>query len=162
MGKIKTLSLITFFFFISMTCFAKQVAFQIVQHDGTHENVSEQSFVVEDTLLNSFFEYGYIVTNSAASVSGSEEQDALLLGEGIKEALEGFSDFFVQVRLYYTVIGSSQNVCLKRIEWSITSLDNSKVLVQKAFDVQKDYLTNDELQKISTDISVEIRKSLKA
>lgn len=152
----------TVFYCLTVCAYSKQVAFQIVQHDGRQEKVSEQSYVVEDTLLNSFFEYGYIVTNSAASVSTSEDDDSVLFAAGIQEAVEGFSDFFVQVRLYYESIGSSQNVCLKRIEWSITSLDSGKELVQKKFTVQKDYLTNEELQKISSEISAEIRKSLKA
>lgn len=162
MGKLKTLFLMTILFCASTFCFAKQVSFQIVQHDGRMEKVTEQSYVVEDSLLSSFFDYGYIVTNSDAAVSTSEDEDAELLATGIREAVEGFSDYFVQVRLYYEVIGSSQNVCLKRIEWSITSINSSSVLVQKSFKIQKDYLTNDELQKIASEIGAEIRKSLKA
>lgn len=162
MGKNKTLFLISVLFLSCACCFAKQVSFQIVQHDDRSEKVSEQSYVVEDKLLNDFFNYGYIVTNSSAAVSVSDLQDEALLCSGIDDAVEGSSDYFIFVKLYYERIGSSQLVCLKKIDYSITNVKNGKTITEKTMKVEKDYLTNDDLIKLANKLSVDINKSLKA
>lgn len=162
MGKNKTLFLIVVLLLSCACCFAKQVSFQIVQHDDRSEKVSEQSYVVEDKLLDEFFNYGFIVTNSAAAVSNSEAQDEALLCSGIDDAIEGSSDFFVQIKLYYERIGSSQLVCLRKIDWIITNVNSGKTVTSKTFDVEKDYLTNDDLIRLSGKLSADIYKSLKA
>ena len=162
MGKNKTLLIVSILFFCCTCCFAKQVSFQIVQHDNRCDKIAEQSYVVEDKLLNDFFEYGYIVTNSDASVSSSEDEDQNLLCTGIKEAIEGYSDYFIQVKLYYELIGGSQLVCLRRINWVITNVLTGSTVTSKSFTVEKEYLTNDELIKLTSQLGADINKSLKA
>lgn len=162
MGKNKFLISALVLFMLSYCCFSKQVCFQIVQHDNRVEKVTEQSFVVEDELLKDFFEYGYIVTNSDASVSFSSDEDKILLNAGIQEAVEGCSDYFIQIKLYYESIGSSSLVSLRRIDWSVTNILNGETLNTKSLKVEKEYLTNDELIKLSSQLSDAIYKSLKA
>lgn len=162
MGKIKTLFVVSILLLGSACCFARQVSFQIVQHDDRTDKVTEQSYVVEDELLNDFFEYGYIVTNSDAAISDSEEQDQALLCTGIQEAIDGYSDYFIQIKLYYEMIGGSQLVCLRKIDWVITNVVNGKTVTSKTFKIEKEYLTNDDLIRLSNQLSVDINKSLKA
>lgn len=162
MGKNKTLLIVSILFFCCTCCFAKQVSFQIVQHDNRCDKITEQSYVVEDKLLNDFFEYGYIVTNSDAAISTSEDEDQNLLCAGIQEAIEGYSDFFIQVKLYYEIVGGSQLVCLKKINWVITNVQNGNTVTSKNFTVEKDYLTNDDLIKLTSQLGADINKSLKA
>lgn len=162
MGKIKYFCCGILFLLCANLTYAKQVAFQIVQHDGREDAISEQSYVVEDVLLNSFFEYGYIVTNSDAAISISKEQDSSLLALGIQEALEGSSDYFVQVCLYYEMIGSAQLVTLKSIQWSITSIKTGDVISNKKYNIEKIFLTDEELQKLTNEVGVEIQKSIRA
>ena len=57
--------------------------------------------IIEDSVLNNFFEYGYIVTNSDAAISESKAQDEKLYKIGQGDAFNGFSDYFIQIRLYY-------------------------------------------------------------
>ena len=75
MGKLKRLTLILVFGLYSSLCFAKQISFQVVQHDESSKDVTEQSLVIEDEVLNKFFDYGFIVTNSDAAVSTSDSMD---------------------------------------------------------------------------------------
>ena len=49
------------------SCFCSQVSFQVVQHNNSVDSVTEEARVVEDALIDSFFDAGYIVTNSEAS-----------------------------------------------------------------------------------------------
>ena len=103
MGKHKILIFSFLFLLGSAWCSARQVSFQIVQHDGPSE-LLEESLTIEDEVMNNFFDYGYIVTNSDAQVSSSEKQDEKLFNTGIGEAIEGFSDYFIQIKLFYNSI----------------------------------------------------------
>ena len=75
MGKLKRFYIVSVLLLCGTLCFANQISFQIVQHDDTLDSVSEDSMIIEDSVLNNFFEFGYIVTNSDAAVSDSTAQD---------------------------------------------------------------------------------------
>ena len=95
MGKLKRFWIIALLLSSGALCFANQISFQIVQHDDSMDYVSEDSLVIEDSVLNNFFEYGYIVTNSDAAISDSAGQDEKLYKIGQGDAFNGYSDYFV-------------------------------------------------------------------
>ena len=101
MGTIKKLSLFCFISLLSTFCFARQLCFQIVQHDSAAKELTEQSLTIEDEVLNSFFDYGFIVTNSNATISNSQNQDETLFETGLKDAFNGYSDIFIQIQLFF-------------------------------------------------------------
>ena len=78
MGKTRKYILIAGLLLCAQVCFARQVSFQIIQHDERTEKVTEQSLVIEDELLSGFFESGYIVTNSPTVVSNSDANDIVV------------------------------------------------------------------------------------
>ena len=84
------------------SCFAAQVSFQVVQHNNSVDSVTEEARVVEDALIDSFFDAGYIVTNSEASLARTITDETKLWSIGMQEAVSGFSDYFVQVILEFT------------------------------------------------------------
>ena len=69
MGKLKRLSIIAVLLFCGSLCFANQISFQIVQHDESLDSVSEDSMVIEDSVLNNFFDYGFIFVFNFNTVS---------------------------------------------------------------------------------------------
>ena len=83
MGKLKKLMLFLLCISLSTVAFAKQITIQIIQHDITTDTVEESSLVVEDQLLDGFFDNGFIVSNTPASVSNSEVQDLTFFNSGI-------------------------------------------------------------------------------
>ena len=119
MGKLKRFYIFSVLLLCGTLCFANQISFQIVQHDETIDSVSEDSMTIEDSVLNNFFEYGFIVTNSDAAISDSTDQDERLYKIGQGDAFNGFSDYFVQIRLYYerTEQTLSQNADLYKIDF---------------------------------------------
>ena len=121
MGKTKKIGLIAGLLLCAQLCFARQVSFQIIQHDDRTQDVTEQSLVIEDELLNGFFETGYIVTNSPTVVSQSDEDDVVLYNKALGDAYEGSSDYFIQIKLFY-------NNALKQIDWSIASAATGKII----------------------------------
>ena len=102
MNRMKKRIILLFMFVLASFCYARQVSFQVVQHNNSVEEVTEEARVVEDALIDSFFEYGYIVTNSEASIARNYVDDSNLWKIGMNEAVSGYSDFFVQVILEFT------------------------------------------------------------
>ncbi len=165
MGKLKKFYIFSVLLLCGTLCFANQISFQIVQHDETIDSVSEDSMTIEDSVLNNFFEYGFIVTNSDAAISDSTDQDERLYKIGQGDAFNGFSDYFVQIRLYYerTEQTLSQNADLYKIDFSITSIKTGKKIADKTItDIKIDRAKKNNLAKVSSDLVDEISKVLRA
>ena len=160
MGNRKTFILIAFVFMLTSVCFSKQISFQIVQHDGTNQSVTEESLVFEDELFEEFFDWGYIVTNSEASISESEDTDKELWAIGLSEALEGSSDYFIQVKLFYEMSASTKVSKLIRIEWSLTSVKTGKIETSRTLKIKNKNTTINDLIDISVLLVDDIKKSL--
>ena len=165
MGNLKRLSLMTVLLLCGMLCFANQISFQIVQHDDSLDQVSEDSMIIEDSVLNNFFDYGFIVTNSDAAISDSKTQDEKLYKIGQGDAFNGYSDYFVQIRLYYerTEETLSTSSDLYKIDFSITSIKTGKKIADKSMkNIKIDHTKKNNLVEISSDLVNEISKALKA
>ncbi|MBP5602778.1 MAG: hypothetical protein J6X78_08625 [Treponema sp.] len=154
MGKTKHLFLILGVFLCAQACFAKQISIQIVQHDERTDKVTESSLVIEDELLNGFFETGYIITNSPTVVSQSDNDDMLLYNKALGDAYEGSSDYFVQIKLYY-------KNSLKTVDWTIASVATGRTIKESSFENSS---TTDEkgLRKVSSQLVSEITKIIKS
>ena len=165
MGKLKKICILSLLLISGSLCFANQISFQIVQHDDSLDSVSEDSMTIEDSVLNNFFEYGFIVTNSDAAISESAAQDERLYKIGQGEAFNGFSDYFVQIKLYYERTDNtlSQSSDLYKINFSITSIKTGKKIAEKSInDIKIDRTKKNNLAKVSSDLVNEISKALRA
>ena len=165
MGKLKRFSILAILLISGTFCFANQISFQIVQHDESLDCVSEDSMIIEDSVLNNFFEYGYIVTNSDAAISESSAQDEKLYKIGQGDAFNGYSDYFIQIKLYYqrseeTLTESSD---LYEIDFSITSVKTGKKIAAKSMkNIMVDRTKKNNLVKISDELVNAISKELRA
>jgi len=155
MGKTKHIIILAVIFFCANCCFAKQIQLQIVQHDDRTDAVSEDSLVIEDELLNGFFETGYIITNSPAAVSCSASDDLILFNKAMGDAYEGSSDFFVQIKLYYTN-------SLHTIDWSVASVTTGKTIKESQFESSVNAFDEKGLRNVSSRLISEISKILKS
>ena len=155
MGKIKHIILFAGLLLCANFCFAKQIQLQIVQHDDRTDAVSEDSLVIEDELLNGFFETGYIITNSPAAVSCSASDDLILFNKAMGDAYEGSSDFFVQIKLYYTN-------SLHTIDWSVASVSTGKTIKESKFESSVKAFDEKGLRSVSSRLISEISKILKS
>ena len=165
MGKLKRFYIFSVLLLCGTLCFANQISFQIVQHDETIDSVSEDSMTIEDSVLNNFFEYGFIVTNSDAAISDSTDQDERLYKIGQGDAFNGFSDYFVQIKLYYERSENtlSSNSDLYEIDFIITSVKDGKKIAAKSIkDIKIDRTKKNNLAQVSSDLVNEISKALKA
>lgn len=163
MGKLKRIFSVALIGLCASACFAKQICFQVVQHDETAEEVTEESLIVEDEILTSFFESGYIVTNANAAVSKSDSQDGNLYREGIREAFNGYSDYFIQINLFYsrTEDTTTKNADLQKVKFTIANANTGTTIADKSFENIKASQKKDDLKKISLNLVTEINKALK-
>ena len=163
MGNCKKISLICFLSFISTFCFARQLRFQIVQHDSAAKELTEQSLTIEDEVLNSFFDCGYIVTNSNATVSNSQDEDERLFKTGIKDAFNGFSDVFIQIKLFFEQNDENtvNNSELKSINFIVANAATGVKIAEDTLQNIKVEHKKDDLYKISSNLVFQINKVLK-
>ena len=165
MGKLKRIAIFSALLLSAALSFANQISFQIVQHDDSADNVTEDSMTIEDSVLNNFFEYGYIVTNSDAAISDSDIQDEKLYKIGSGDAFNGFSDYFIQIKLYYerTAQTQSANSDLYKIKFIITSAKSGVKIAEKSLENLKfDRTKKNNLVRISSELVNQINKELKA
>ncbi|MCI5606511.1 MAG: hypothetical protein SOT46_06585 [Treponema sp.] len=161
MGNLKRLVLIFVIALMPVLVFAKQISFQVVQHDESSKAVTEQSLVIEDVVLNSFFEKGYIVTNSATVVS-EEPENEKLYKTGLKDAFEGYSDLFVQINLFYIYNPENKknNSSLNKINWTVTDTKTGKQIDSESINDIKPFANNKEMNNFTAVLVNEISKSI--
>ena len=155
MGKTKLWLVIAGFMLCAQVCFAKQVSFQIIQHDDRTDKVTEQSLVIEDELIMGLFETGYIATNSPTVVSDSASNDTVLYSKALGDAYEGSSDYFIQVTLYYTN-------ALERIDWSVASVATGNKLKESSITGKVTVADDKGMRIISSKLVSEISEFLKS
>lgn len=155
MGKTKKLFLIAGLLLCAQFCFAKQISFQIIQYDDRTQNVSEQSLVVEDELLNGLFETGYIVTNSPTIAIDDDDDETVLYNKAMGDAYEGFSDYFIQVKIYY-------KNALNQIDWSIASVSTGNKIKESKITGSVTEADEKGLRKITSKLVSEITNFLKS
>lgn len=143
-------------------CFASQISFQVIQHDAGIDSVVESSLVIEDEVLNGFFNKGYIVTNSPTEVSASKNQDETLWKTGIGEAFEGFSDYFIQIKLFYVVSEDKRNRNISNIDWTIAAANTGIVIKENSIENKLNINKKDDLRKLTLNLVSQIDKALKA
>lgn len=134
------------FLFFAFACFSfcafsRSLSFQIVQHNESLDTVCRSAYIIEDEIMNYFFENGFIVSNAEAGLSSSEEQDRKLWNDAYYDALEGSFDEFVQIHLYFNdSADNSEESALGMIDsvsWSITSVKTGKRIEEKKISVKK-------------------------
>lgn len=164
MGTFKKNILALVFMFVAGFCFAQQISFQILQHDETSEAVTEQSYTVEDQLIEMFFENGYIVTNSPTVAVNSNSEAAKLWKAGLKEAKEGYSNFFIQINLYYTAesLSPKGEATLKKADWTLVYTKTGEPKAKNTIKSKQSLDVKNDLYLISADIFDEIKKAIKA
>lgn len=163
MGNLKKITVFALCSLISSFCFAQQLSLQIVQYNESAKNVIEESFEIEDELINGFFEQGLIVTNSPAEISTSEQTDLNLWNTGLGDAFNGYSDFFVQVKIVYaspknTTTGSAN---ISEIIWKLASAKTGETIKESTIE-NLNVSKNDDIHKLSLSLIAQINGVLRS
>ena len=161
---------ILLFFTLLMTAgygFTSSLSFQIVQHNDSLSTVCQSAYVIEDELMNYFFDNGFIVSNAQAALSSSTEQDKKLWCDGYYEASDGCFDDFVQIHIYFgKAADKEEKVALgliDKISWSITSIRTGKTLEASDKAVKKPMGADSEsnVREFASDFASHIKQVIK-
>lgn len=167
MGK-KIISLFFVLFSTITGAFCGSLNFQIVQVSSKLSEVSETTLVVEDELMNYFFDCGFIATNSPAAVSNNEEKTEKLYKAAYAESLDGGAEFFVQINLIMSNSVSEEEKSpalgsINKVNWKLVSLKTGKVIENKTKNIEKVIGIDSEanVRDFAADLAYNLRKSLR-
>jgi len=86
------------FLLSAASCFASALSIQVVQHSKGESKIFETTRVIENSLLDFFFENGCIVSNSPIAVSQFDDnEDESIFYKGSDDAYYGAVRYFVTV-----------------------------------------------------------------
>lgn len=147
--------------FATLQTFSLGVSFQVVQHSEILTNVSDWTYIVEDEILNSFFNSGYIVSNWPAATATSDSEAKKLMKLGMNEAKDGGVDDFVQINLRFKNKTSEVNT-IDSVDWKIVSLKNGKTIEEKRKSLdKKESAKEDDIRFFAKNFADYIKKVLK-
>lgn len=126
-------AVLTFFVLTASSVFAKNIGVQIVQHSPDMIEPSETSSIIEQTIIDMFFESGHIVSTSPVYVTSDREADEADLVKTMKENKEGGMEVLIRVQVNFDVdnLTNPQVPLLKNIknaQWIIYSMETDEVL----------------------------------
>ena len=168
MGKKQVIVLLSVILLTVSGCWSAELSFQVVQHNGTQENVCEQTLVIEDEMLDYFFNQGNIVTNERAAAV-KDGGDEAVWKTAFADAAAGGSQYFVQLCLYYDTSSSTnpEAVALSNLDyvtWTITEIQSGKKIADMKNSVDKTALGKndaDSVRSYAAEIAGQIQKALK-
>lgn len=131
MQHIRLLSFIGLIAFISgINLFASSVTLSMYQQDFDPATIRETSRMIENKIMDVYFESGYIITNVPISGQYDKTVSAVL---ALTHAQEGVSDYLVLVSLVYT--DGSRDVTAKGVvsdiayaDWQLIDVLSGKLL----------------------------------
>lgn len=124
------------FILISSLCSfasAKSFSLQIIQKNGSENIVYETSYVIEQAILDYFFENMYIVSNNPIIIQKKGQDITNDLQKAFDAAQEGLLDYLIETEIFYNISDSTnpesanlQNI--DKVEWRLISTDTKKTL----------------------------------
>ena len=136
--------IVSVFFIAVLFCsamFGKSISFQVVQHNKSLTEVCPTVLVLEDELLNFFFDIGYIVSNEPAVATNNASKDSQLWNAGFNASVDGSCDNFIQIILDFNDVDSvSQNIQLgyiNKVSWKVASTSTGKIISDSSSKITK-------------------------
>ncbi len=147
--------------------FCGSLSFQILQKDESLSDVCESALVIEDEILNYFFEHGYIVSNVPAAVSKNDEEDRKFYTDAYNEAVDGTVDQLCIIKLYFNG-GERENLkpsvgTMQKISWKIVSVRTGKVLEESSSAVKEEITQteNANVRDFAIDFAMHLQKVIR-
>lgn len=128
-------------FLCGVCCWGTDISFQVVQHNDVLDTVCEQTLVIEDQILDYFFDLGDIVTNEPAVAAVPADAENLWR-TAYAFAVTGGADYFVELRLFYRSSSSRDPAYLslndlERVQWTIADVKTGKKIAEAKTKVRK-------------------------
>lgn len=167
MGK-KIISILIAEIIVLSSAFCGSLNFQIIQSSASLKDVCETTMVVEDEILNYFFDAGYVVSNSQSATSNSSAEQAKLWKTGVTDSSEGAFDYFVQINLIMNNdVTSKDKPCalgnMNKVSWKLISVPTGKVIEENTKVIERPIGLDTEanVRDFASDFAYHLRKTLR-
>ncbi|MBQ0002522.1 MAG: hypothetical protein KBT21_03195 [Treponema sp.] len=145
----KKMMFLILFLFSGFAFASPSFSLQVVQKDGSENVVYEASYLIEQVVLDYFYDHAYIVSNSPIIIQKRNADITGDLQKSFDAAQEGSLDLIIQMIVTYNLIDSSNPEeallnNIQNIEWKALSLSDSSVIVQGQAVPAKTYRNDDD------------------
>jgi hypothetical protein len=135
MKSCRWVTLLACMLFAMPSVHAAVVSIRIMQHDKASDSVWDSSLLFEQSVMDSFFESGDIVTNDPVSATKNGETDAEICRKSLGSATDDGIDFFISIAIEYDTADSSnpQGILLSHIQyvtWEGFSVADSRMITE--------------------------------
>ncbi len=124
---------------------ASSLSIQVVQQYDAQKEPCAISYLIEQSVIDFFFDAGHVVSNSPVRVVEDATKDTAALKTALKDTLEGGMDYLVSITVHYAVdheLADSDPMLLqyiKNVDWTIYSSASGRALISGT---RKPSLTN--------------------
>ena len=147
---------------------AKSFSLQIVQKNGSENVVYNASILLEQTIMDYFYENAYIVSNSPVIIQKKGQNIDSELQKSFDAAQEGYLDYMIQATVYYNLSDSNNPEeallnNIEKIEWKVISLyDRSTVAAGQAVPGKKYRNDEDGLFYFANELAEYIKNAIES
>ena len=160
---------IIFFGLLIFVCinltYAKSISLQIIQTNGSQSVVFDASYLIEQSIMDYFFDCSYIVSNSPVIIDKKIEKIDPSLQIYFVHAKEGLLDYFVEVYVHYDLVDSNnpeealmRNI--KKVDWKAYLVNDKTLIYQDTKNASKYKNDDDSIIYYSRIIAEDIKKAI--
>lgn len=137
----KSVFLAIFGLLIAAASFSQAVGILVIQDSGNVTDVRATSYIVENTLLDTFFDNGYIVSNNPIALINSRNTVESLTKRAIRESNEGQMDILIVIKIKYKLSERMNTSAVLLSDIEEMSYEIYNVLTSISYD-SKNYVPN--------------------
>jgi len=149
-------------YFVSAASFSLQV----IQINGSENVVFDASYMIEQTIMDFFYENLYIVSNSPVIIKKKNEDIKAQIQKSFDAAVEGSLDLLIQASVFYNLSDSNNPEeavisNIERVEWKVIKLDGNIEIASGTAVPGKKYRNDDDgLYFFANEIAAHIKTAI--
>lgn len=119
------------FCLLALPLSATTISIQIVQMDNAHDDTTDSSLLIEESIMDFMFSQGYIVSNSPVIYDKAKAQNGMILS--LEDAINGSADYLAYITVYFNRKNSSASELnllsnIEQVQWSLVKVQNRQEL----------------------------------
>ncbi len=155
---------------VSIAAFhAQSIEIQIIQHDNSQKNIRKPTEIIENTIMDNFFNDGRIITNAPIAAEFNNQMDSRIVKSAVKEASGGMCQYLIVLTIDYkknaALNPATENLDLMdKISWKLIDTQSGKEIASKNYKINKVSKANnsaDGIKLLADELFSDILKSLK-
>ncbi|MBP5403103.1 MAG: hypothetical protein J6Y36_08095 [Treponema sp.] len=145
---------------------AASFSLQVIQIDGSENVVFDASYMIEQAILDFFYENLYIVSNSPVIIKKKNEDITAEIQKSFDAAVEGSLDLLIEASVYYNLSDSNNPEeavisNIEKVEWKVIKLNGNAEIARGTSVPGKKYRNDDDgLYFFANEIAADIKTAI--